>query len=307
MHLKAGTMFWKCFASQLRYREAEIPDNRKWNTKLPVFLKRAKFTKSSANALLFTAILGYSKHLERQKFRHPVTVKNKLHYTSASSSLSVPARIVEFRINFRSFLQPFIFLALLFYKSSVSFLLSSVFQVRTFPHQRRNLPSEPETKHVPGGPYESRQRGLRCSDFPGCCWCLAQWVSLSRWVPGQRGRNLSYWQHLVVKDFDYFIRCSDDRVWTREFWRQFNCNNLGPHPDALASEVCNMVFEDLSVCVFLVPFTSLLQSAADPRKESPQSAYELVFSMTFVSKWIFDRLVCVLLGYLDTEVRWRST
>jgi hypothetical protein len=80
---------------------------------------------------------------------------------------------------------------------------------------------------------------------------------------------------LFVKDFDYFIRCSDDRVWTREFWRQFVCDNLGPHPDALASEVCNLMFEDLSVRVCLVPLTSFLKSAADPRKESPQSAYEL--------------------------------
>jgi hypothetical protein len=84
---------------------------------------------------------------------------------------------------------------------------------------------------------------------------------------------------LFVKDFDYFIRCSDDRVRTREFWRQFVCDNLGPHPDALASEVCNLMFEDLSVRVCLLQLTSFLMSTADPRKESPQSAYEL-FSPT---------------------------
>jgi hypothetical protein len=70
--------------------------------------------------------------------------------------------------------------------------LSGALQVRTYPHQRRNLRSEPETKHVPDGPYEPRQRGLRCNDSPDCFRCLAQRVSLSRWVLAQRGRNLSY-------------------------------------------------------------------------------------------------------------------
>ena len=56
MHLKADIVFYKCFAMPNELNEAEIPDNRNQNTKHPVFLERAEFTESSANALFLTAI-----------------------------------------------------------------------------------------------------------------------------------------------------------------------------------------------------------------------------------------------------------
>jgi hypothetical protein len=58
---------------------------------------------------------------------------------------------------------------------------------------------------------------------------------------------------LFIHDFDYFVRCADDLIWSREFWSKFVSDNFSPHPDALACEICNLVFEDLSICVALVP------------------------------------------------------
>jgi hypothetical protein len=83
---------------------------------------------------------------------------------------------------------------------------------------------------------------------------------------------------LFIHDFDYFFRCAEDLILSREVWSNFVSDNFSPYPDAIACEICDLVFEDLPIRVALVPMTRAFDRLPDTRKKVPYPAYEMFSS-----------------------------